>query len=75
MLEGATLVVAPAGRPYVVHPGPSTVDAPCRIGPPASRRARAEARGRRTILREARSRENRPPLQAELERRRREASR
>ncbi len=72
VLDGATLVLALDA--HAAHPGPFTVDdllpyrtarePPCQI----------KARGRRTIMRRARSKKNRPLLLAELERRYREAS-
>jgi hypothetical protein len=72
VLEGATLV--PALDAHVAHPGPFTVDdlLPYRTArePPCQ----TEARGRRTIMRKARSKKNRPLLLTELERRYREAS-
>jgi len=70
VLEGPTLVHALDA--HAAHPGPFTVDdllpsrgarePPCQV----------EARGRRTIMRKARSRKKRPLLLAELERRYRE---
>jgi hypothetical protein len=72
VLEGATLVLALDA--HASHPGPFAVDdllpyrtarePPCQTG----------ARDRRTIMRRARSKKNRPLLLAELERRYREAS-
>jgi hypothetical protein len=72
VLEGATLVLALDA--HAAHPGPFTVDdlLPYRTArePPCQ----TEARDRRTIMRRARSKTNRPLLLAELERRYREAS-
>jgi hypothetical protein len=72
VLEGATLVLALDA--HAAHPGPFTVDdlLPYRTArePPCQ----TEARDRRTIMRRARSKKNRPLLLAELERRYREAS-
>jgi hypothetical protein len=72
VLEGATLVLALDA--HATHPGPFTVDdlLPYRTSrePPCQ----TEARDRRTIMRRARSKKNRPLLLAELERRYREAS-
>src|SRR6516165_2979499 len=72
VLEGATLVLALDA--HAAHPGPFTVDdlLPYRTArePPCQ----TEARNRRTIMRKARSKKNRPLLLAELERRYREAS-
>jgi hypothetical protein len=70
VLEGATSV--PALDAHAAHPGPFTVDdlLPYRTArePPCQ----TEARGRRKIMRKARSPKNRPLLLAELERRYRE---
>jgi hypothetical protein len=70
VLEGPTLVHALDA--HAVHPGPFTVDdlLPYRAArePPCQ----TEARKRRTIMRKARSRKNRPLLLAELEQRYRE---
>jgi hypothetical protein len=72
VLQGPTLVHA--SDAHAAHRGPFTAD-----DLPAYRAAReppcqAEARGRRTIMRRARSRTRRPSLLAELERRYRETS-
>jgi hypothetical protein len=70
VLEGATLVHALDA--HAAHPGPFTVDdlLPYRTArePPCQ----TEARYRRTIMRKARSKKDRPLLLAELERRYRE---
>lgn len=69
--EGPTLV--PARDAHACHPEPFTVDdlLPYRAArPPTSQTA---AMNRRTIMRKARSKKNRPVLLAELERRYREA--
>jgi hypothetical protein len=70
VLEGPTLVHALDA--HVAHPGPFTVDdlLPYRAArePPCQTRAL----NRRTIMRKARSKNNRPLLLAELERRYRE---
>jgi hypothetical protein len=70
VLEGPTLVHALDA--HATHPGPFTAEdlLPYRTArePPCQ----AEARNRRTIMREARSKKNRPLLLAELERRYRE---
>jgi hypothetical protein len=70
VLDGPTLV--PALDAHAAHPGPFTVDdlLPYRTArePPCQ----TESRDRRTIMRRARSRKNRPLLLAELERRDRE---
>jgi hypothetical protein len=70
VLEGATLVHALDA--HAAHPGPFTAEdlLPYRTArePPCQ----AEARNRRTIMRRARSKKNRPILLAELERRYRE---
>ena len=70
VLEGPALVHALDA--HLVHPGPFTVDdlLPYRTArePPSQ----TEARHRRTIMRKARSKKNRPLLLAELERRYRE---
>ncbi len=72
VLEGATLVLTLDA--HAAHPGPFTVDdlLPYRTArePPCQ----TEARDRRTIMRKARSKKNRPLLLAKLERRYREAS-
>jgi len=72
VLEGPTLVHALDA--HAAHPGPFSVDdlLPYRAArePPCQ----TEARKRRTIMRKARSKKNRPLLLAELERRYREAS-
>jgi hypothetical protein len=70
VLEGATLV--PALDAHAAHPGPFTADdlLPYRAAREPS--CQAEARGRRTIMRRARSQKERPLLLAELERRYRE---
>jgi hypothetical protein len=70
VIEGATLVHALDA--HAAHPGPFTVDdlLPYRTArePPCQ----TEARNRRTIMRKARSKKQRPLLLAELERRYRE---
>ena len=70
VLDGPTLV--PALDAHAAHPGPFTVDdlLPYRTArePPCQ----TEARNRRTIMRKARSKKQRPLLLAELERRYRE---
>ena len=70
VLEGPTLVHALDA--HATHPGPFTAEdlLPYRTArePPCQ----AEARSRRTIMRRARSKKNRPLLLAELERRYRE---
>jgi hypothetical protein len=70
VLDGSTSV--PALDAHAAHPGPFTVDdlLPYRTArePPCQ----TEARNRRTIMRKARSKKNRPLLLAELERRYRE---
>ena len=70
VLDGPTLVHALDA--HAAHPGPFTVDdlLPYRTArePPCQ----TEARNRRTIMRKARSKKNRPLLLAELERRYRE---
>ena len=70
VLEGATLVLALDA--HAAHPGPFPGDdlPPYRTArePPCQ----TEARGRRTIMRRARAKKNRPLLLAELERRYRE---
>jgi hypothetical protein len=70
--DGPTLV--PARDAHAAHPGPFTVDdlLPHRAlrEPPSQ----TEARNRRSIMRKARSKEGRPLLLAELERRYRETS-
>jgi hypothetical protein len=72
VLDGPTLVHALDA--HAAHPGPFTADdlLPYRAArePPCQ----ADARNRRTIMRRARSKKNRPLLLAELERRYREAS-
>jgi hypothetical protein len=70
VLDGATLV--PALDAHAAHPGPFTVDdlLPYRTAREPS--CQTEARGRRTIMRKARSPKQRPLLLAELERRYRE---
>jgi hypothetical protein len=70
VLDGATLV--PALDAHAAHPGPFTVDdlLPYRAAREPS--CQTEARGRRTIMRRARSPKQRPILLAELERRYRE---
>ena len=70
VLDGATLV--PALDAHAAHPGPFTADEllPYRAAREPS--CQTEARGRRTIMRRARSRKQRPILLAELERRYRE---
>jgi hypothetical protein len=72
VLEGATLV--PALDAHVAHPGPFTVDDLLAYRTAREPPCQTEARGRRTIMRKARSRKNRPLLLAELERRYRETS-
>jgi hypothetical protein len=70
VLEGPTLM--PALDAHAAHPGPFTVEdlLPYRAArePPCQ----AQARNRRTIMREARSKKQRPLLLADLERRYRE---
>jgi len=70
VLEGPTLV--PALDAHAAHPGPFTVEdlLPYRAArePPCQ----AQARNRRTIMRKARSKKQRPLLLADLERRYRE---
>jgi len=70
VLEGPTLVLALDA--HATHPGPFTAEdlLPYRTArePPCQ----TEARNRRTIMRKARSKKNRPLLLAELERRYRE---
>jgi hypothetical protein len=72
VLEGATLVLALDA--HAAHPGPFTAEdlLPYRAArePPCQ----VEARARRTIMRKARSKKDRPLLLAELERRYRETS-
>lgn len=70
VLDGATLV--PALDAHAAHPGPFGVDdlLPYRTAREPS--CQTEARGRRTIMRRARSPKQRPLLLAELERRYRE---
>src|SRR4051812_45256971 len=72
VLEGATLVLALGA--HAAHPGPFTVDDLLPYRTAREPQCQAEARDRRTIMRRARSKRNRPLLLAELERRYREAS-
>lgn len=70
VLDGATLV--PALDAHAAHPGPFTVDDLLPYREAREPSCQTEARGRRTILRKARSPKRRPFLLAELERRYRE---
>ena len=72
VLEGATLV--PALDAHAAHPGPFTVDDLLAYRTAREPPCQTEARNRRTIMRKARSKKNRPLLLAELERRYRESS-
>jgi hypothetical protein len=72
VLEGATLLLALDA--HAAHPGPFTVDDLLPYRTTREPPCQAVARQRRTIMRRARSRKNRPLLLAELERRYREAS-
>jgi hypothetical protein len=72
VLEGATLVLALDA--HAAHPGPFTVDDLLPYRAAREPTCQTEARHRRTIMRRARSKKNRPLLLAELERRYREAS-
>jgi hypothetical protein len=72
VLDGPTLV--PALDAHAAHPGPFTVDDLLAYRTAREPPCQTEARGRRTIMRKARSRKHRPLLLAELERRYREAS-
>ena len=70
VLEGPTLVHALDA--HAAHPGPFTGDELLPYRGAREPPCQAEARGRRTIMRKARSRKKRPLLLAELERRYRE---
>jgi hypothetical protein len=59
---------------HAAHPGPFTVDDLLPYRTAREPTCQTEARDRRTIMRRARSKKNRPSLLAELERRYREAS-
>jgi hypothetical protein len=72
VLEGPTLVHALDA--HAAHPGPFTADDLLAYRAAREPPCQAEARGRRTIMRRARSRTRRPSLLAELERRYRETS-
>jgi hypothetical protein len=70
VLDGATLV--PALDAHAAHPGPFTVDDLLAYRTAREPPCQTEARDRRTIMRKARSKKQRPLLLAELERRYRE---
>jgi hypothetical protein len=70
VLDGPTLV--PALDAHAAHPGPFTVDDLLRYRTAREPPCQTEARNRRTIMRKARSKKQRPLLLAELERRYRE---
>ncbi len=70
VLEGPALVHALDA--HAAHPGPFTVDDLLLSRTAREPPCQTEARNRRTIMREARSKKNRPVLLAELERRYRE---
>jgi hypothetical protein len=72
VLEGPTLVHALDA--HAAHPGPFTADDLLAYRAAREPPCQAEARGRRTIMRRARSKTRRPSLLAELERRYRETS-
>jgi hypothetical protein len=72
VLEGPTLVHALDA--HAAHPGPFTADDLLAYRAAREPPCQAEARGRRTIMRRARSKTKRPSLLAELERRYRETS-
>ena len=67
VLEGATLVLALDA--HAAHPGPFTVDDLLPYRAAREPTCQTEARKRRTIMRKARSKKNRPLLLAELEQR------
>ncbi len=69
-LEGPTLV--PALDAHAAHPGPFTVDDLLPYRTAGEPQCQTAARNRRTIMRKARSKKERPLLLAELERRYRE---
>ena len=71
VLEGATLVLALDA--HATHPGPFTVDDLLAYRTAREPPCQTEARNRRTIMRKARSKKQRPLLLAELERRYRES--
>jgi hypothetical protein len=70
VLGGPTLV--PALDAHAAHPGPFAADDLLAYRTARAPRCQTEARGRRTIMRRARSQKRRPLLLAELERRYRE---
>src|SRR5258707_7982258 len=70
VLDGATLVLALDA--HAAHPGPFTADALLAYRTAREPPCQTEARDRRTIMRKARSKKQRPLLLAELERRYRE---
>ncbi|MHC5539239.1 hypothetical protein ACYOEI_13560 [Singulisphaera rosea] len=67
VLEGATLVLVLDA--HATHPGPLTVEELLPYRNAREPTCQIEARGRRTIMRKARSKKQRPGLLAELERR------
>src|SRR5258707_14653836 len=70
VLDGATLVLALDA--HAAHPGPFTADDLLAYRTAREPPGQTEARGRRTIMRKAGSKKQRPLLLAELERRYRE---
>jgi hypothetical protein len=71
VLDGATLVLALDA--HAAHPGPFTVEDLLPYRTAREPCCQTEARGRRTIMRKARSKKQRPLLLADLERRYRES--
>ena len=72
VLDGPTLVHALDA--HAAHPGPFTVDDLLKYRTAREPPCQSEARNRRTIMRKARSKKQRPLLLAELERRYREST-